>query len=124
MEHVGRHYEKEGADREEEKMDEDLVEWGLKTGVLRQLSDGRPWLDNIDDPATEGSIRDVKMEYDANLTNINADSKPSVKSEEETPRKKARRQTSRTAVVHRRVSFKEEDCDDTTVVVHTIKSEP
>lgn len=120
MEHVGKHYEKEGADREEEKMDEDLVEWGLKTGVLRYLPDGRPWLISVDDPTMEGQT-DATTEIDAGSRSRGYGRiKVTTSGDETTSRRKARRQPSRTAVVQRRVSFKEEDIDDTTVMVSLI----
>lgn len=129
MEHVGRHYEKEGAGREEEKVDDDLVEWGLKTGVLRRLSDGRPWLVNADDPTTTGLNSDCTMDIDTSTRRRGTVTiKTSTSGDESKPRKKARRQPSRTAVVQRRVSFKEEELDsddaETTVYVGIIKSEP
>lgn len=115
MEHVGKHYEKEGADCEDEELDDDLVDWGLETGVLKRLPDGRPWLIHAEDPdvdvqsgaaaaATDGSAGPGRKGSGNNKGTAMATS-----GDEETPRKKARRQPSRTAV---RVSFKEEDMDD------------
>lgn len=56
MEHLGRHYEKEVLTKHDEDLDEDLVEWGLRTGVFRKLEDGRPWLMNAEDPELEGAV--------------------------------------------------------------------
>lgn len=94
MEHVGKHYEKEGFDQDDEEMDEDLVEWGLETGVLRTLPDGRPWLVSAEDPMSEEDIDE---------TGSGRASKGSG-GEEEKERKKSRRQPSRTIVKERLVS--------------------
>lgn len=124
MEHVGKHYEKEGADREEEGIDEDLVEWGLRTGVLRELPDGRPWLASIEDPNTQAQGDDTAMDIDTSSGSMTGGGlKARSSGEEGIRRRKARRQPSRTVVIQRRVSFKEEDIDDSTVVVKAIKSE-
>ena len=78
-----------------EEVDEDLVEWGLKTGVFYNLPSGRPWLVSAE-PLVETDDGDT-------IT---------VKCDEE-ERKKARRQPSRTVVVQKRSSWKgeEEDSD-------------
>ncbi|KAK5092073.1 hypothetical protein LTR70_005038 [Exophiala xenobiotica] len=99
MEHVGRHYEKDvGARKEGEDVDEDLVEWGLATGVLYRLPDGRPWLVSADAPCGEGEERAVKDEDDRGNGNV----------------KRARRQPSRTVVVRKwsPAAVKEEDDSD------------
>lgn len=53
MEHVGRHYEKEGVEQENEELDEDLVAWGLECGILTRLPCGRPWLVGASFPSSE-----------------------------------------------------------------------
>lgn len=108
MEHVGKHYEKEGAGQEEEEIDEDLVEWGVRTGVLKVLSDGKPWLVSVEDPNggdTDGANNDL-----GNGSGRGRALTGSANSEEK-DRKKARRQPSRTVVRERRVSFENEDGD-------------
>lgn len=102
MEHVGKHYEKEGANRDEEEMDEDLVEWGLETGVLRTLPDGRPWLVSAEDPGSEED-RDENARGTGSGRGRGRMSNGSG-GEEEKERKKARRQPSRTIVKERLVS--------------------
>ena len=87
MEHVGRHYEKGGHGREVEGVDEDLVGWGLETGVLRMLEDGRAWLvgAEVADAGEQGQTAEDKEKA-----------------------RKARRQPSRTVVVKKRGDVKAE----------------
>lgn len=104
MEHVGKHYEKEGADRDEEEMDEDLVEWGLETGVLRTLSNGRPWLVSVEDPGLEEDRDDSACGSGSGSARGRQRMMNGSGGEDEKERKKARRQPSRTIVKERMVS--------------------
>jgi len=83
MEHVGWHYEKDaGARPDSEEIDDDLVHWGLATGVLCRLDDGRPWLVSVEAPCGEGEESGVKMDNEK--------------------ARRVRRQPSRTVVVRKR----------------------
>lgn len=94
MEHVGRHYEKDARARKEtEELDEDLVKWGLETGVFYMLTDSRPWLVSAEVPRDEDGYGKVTAEDDEKA-------------------KKARRQPSRTVVVRKRSPVKEEPGSD------------
>lgn len=86
MEHLGRHYEKEALTKTDEAFDDDLAEWGLRTGVFRKLEDGRHWLMNAGEPD---------------------DGPEAVSTSHLDHRQKARRQSGRT-VVRRRLSIKQE----------------
>ncbi|KAK5940480.1 hypothetical protein PMZ80_006895 [Knufia obscura] len=83
MEHIGRHYEKEVVYKSGEDVDEDLVEWGVATGVLCRLDDGRAWLVSAELPVDGGDDVRVKSE------------------EQERSVRRARRQPSRTVVVRK-----------------------
>ncbi|KAK5106105.1 hypothetical protein LTS08_000221 [Lithohypha guttulata] len=91
LEHLGRHYEKEPLRKEQEEIDDDLVAWGLRNGVLRRLDDGRAWLTTADVPDLYTS---------------------SVQGAEEDHKRKARRQSSRTVVVQRALAVKKEEASD------------
>lgn len=103
MEHVGRHYEKEGVDKAQEDIDEDLVDWGLETGVLRRLEDGRPWLVTAEVP--------TKEDMTPTLSGVGGDEPAGAEKDKDRRRPKARRQPSRTVVLKRRVSFQDHDDD-------------
>ena len=47
MEHMSKHYERSSYKKESEDVDEDLVAWGLETGVLVKLENGKPWLASL-----------------------------------------------------------------------------
>ena len=92
MEHVGRHHEKDlNARKEAEEIDEDLVAWGISTGVLYRLHDGRPWLVSAEAPCDQP--RESSEEAGGDRV------------------KRARRQPSRTVVVQLRSSVKDEEGD-------------
>ena len=95
MEHLGRHYEKDRECKKDvEELDEDLILWGLETGVLRRLESGKVWLASME-PALPIWEESEVVEHEGR------------------PHKKARRQPSRTVVVQKRgVEVKHEDSDE------------
>lgn len=88
MEHLGRHYEKENVTKEQESLDEDLVNWGLETAVFRRLENGKVWLVSADDPVSSDAITSGLVGPE----------------DEDENKKKARRQPSRTVVVQKRTA--------------------
>lgn len=99
MEHVGRHYEKSDY-KDQEKVDDDLALWGLQTGVLIRLPDGKPWLANLDRSSEIGYGKDNKEEL-----------------------RKTRRQPSRT-VVKQSFKVEREDVDEQVVVTDEDEDAP
>lgn len=95
MEHVGRHYEKNDYKTSEE-IDEDLVEWGLETGLMIRLPNGQAWLASADLP---GELSHAGSETQEEM-------------------RKTRRQPSRTVV---RQTFKKEESN--VVSEHTVTSD-
>lgn len=62
MEHLGRHYERDGCSPSMENTDPDLLEWGMNEGILEPRSDVGPWLVGYEVPRNEEAEEEQRRE--------------------------------------------------------------